>query len=135
MYVLNHYWLKSLYFMHKLLATCLLLFGLSSACTTITVDPDTPIPTVRYQNDIAPIIAANCGQPGCHGTERTERFNLLSYSELSGLVVPNKPHNSKLYNVIRLYDGNAMPPKPYDPLSDTQIGQIYIWILQGATDN
>ena len=119
--------------MHKLLAIVLLI-GLTYSCTTL-VQSDAAIPTVSYQKDIAPIILANCGQSNCHGSDNTRRFNLLSYSELSRLVVPNQPHNSRLYNVIRLYDDNAMPPKSYDPLSDTQIGQIYIWILQGATEN
>ncbi len=120
--------------MHKLLSITLLL-GLSISCTTITVEPDAPIPTVSYTNDIAPIIAANCTQSGCHGSDRPKKFSLLSYGELSQLVTPFKPHSSELYNVIRLYDGNEMPPKPADPLTDVQIGQIYVWILQGATDN
>lgn len=120
--------------MHKLFLATLLL-GLLSACTTL-VEPTAEVPTVSYQKDIAPIIASNCGQPGCHGDSQTESFNLLSYAELSRLVEANKPHNSRLYNVIRLYTGgNAMPPPPNQPLSDTQIGQIYVWILQGATDN
>ena len=122
--------------MHKLFRMALLLIGSASSCTTITVGPDAPVPTVSYQHDIAPIIAANCAQPGCHGTERTERFNLLSYEAISQLVEPNKPHNSELYEVIRLYSGEkAMPPQPNEPLTDTQITQIYIWILQGATNN
>lgn len=120
--------------MHKTLSLILLICLLDS-CTTITVEPDAPIPTLSYKKDIAPIIASNCGQSGCHGAERTEKFNLLSYSSLSGLVQPNQPHNSSLYNVIRLYDSGAMPPSPNNPLSDVQIAQIYVWILQGATDN
>ncbi len=119
--------------MHKLLPIALLI-GLSSSCTT-TVEPDASVPTVSYLKDIAPIIAANCAQPGCHGPEQTEKFNLLSYSALSSLVTPYKPHNSELYNVIRLYEGGVMPPKPNDPISDFQIVQIYVWILQGATEN
>ena len=120
--------------MRNLFATALLL-GLASSCTT-TVQPDVAIPTVSYQHDIAPIIAANCAQSGCHGSERTEKFNLLSYTALSRLVTPNQPHNSELYEVIRLYSGEkAMPPSPNEPLTDSQIGQIYVWILQGATEN
>ncbi len=121
--------------MRTLFVTALLTMGLVSSCTT-TVQPDAAIPTVSYQQDIAPIIAANCAQSGCHGAERTESFNLLSYAALSRLVVPDKPHSSQLYEVIRLYSGEkAMPPSPNEPLTDTQIGQIYVWILQGATEN
>lgn len=121
--------------MQKLFSTLLLVIVLANACTTITVEPDAPIPTVSYQQDIAPIIASNCGQSGCHGTESTEKFNLLSFAALSKLVEPNQPHKSELYNVIRIYDNGAMPPPPNAPLSDVQIGQIYVWILQGATNN
>lgn len=122
-------------FMRTLLVIPLFV-TLVTACTTISVEPTADIPTVSYKNDIAPIIVSNCTQSGCHGTERTEKFNLLSYGQLSRLVEPNKPHSSELYNVIRLYSGEeAMPPKPNLPLTDAQIGQIYIWILQGATDN
>jgi hypothetical protein len=124
----------SIHRMNKLLSIAALIW-LSASCTTITVDPEAVIPTVSYKNDVAPIIAANCGQSGCHGTDRTEQFNLLSYSALSKLATPNEPHNSDLYNVIRKYDAGAMPPSPNNPLSDVQIGQIYVWILQGATDN
>lgn len=122
--------------MHKLLAITLLLIGSAPSCTTIAIEPDAPVPTVSYQQDVAPIIAANCAQTGCHGPENAEGPNLLSYTALSGFVVPNKPHSSRLYNVIRLYDGSSvMPPKPNQPLSDVQLGQIYVWISQGATDN
>lgn len=122
-------------FMRTLLVISLFV-TLVYACTTISVEPTADIPTVSYKNDIAPIIVSNCTQSGCHGTERTEKFNLLSYGQLSRLVEPNKPHSSELYNVIRLYSGEeAMPPKPNLPLTDAQIGQIYVWILQGATDN
>ena len=121
--------------MYKFPAMLLLMLGGLVSCNTITVTPDNPVPNVSYQNDIAPIIAANCGQSGCHGAENTEKFNLLSYSKLSRLVEPNQPHKSELYNVIRLYGGGAMPPEPNLPLSDVQITQIYVWILQGATDN
>jgi len=120
--------------MNKLLIA-LLFTGLAVACTTV-MEPTADIPTVSYKNDIAPIIASNCAQSGCHGAERTEQFNLLSYAELAKLTVPDKPRQSSLYEVIRLYSGEkAMPPKPAEPLSDAQIGQIYIWILQGATNN
>lgn len=121
--------------MHFTKLSVLLPAFLFGACYSIQVDPDNPVPTVGYEQDIAPIIAANCGQSGCHGPERTHKFNLLSHSSLYELVTPYKPHDSELYNVIRLYSGGVMPPKPNDPLSDEQIGKIYVWILQGATDN
>ena len=120
--------------MPKLLLLTLLLLSLVASCTTQTA-LDSTVPTVSYTNDIAPIIAANCAQPGCHGSERPEKFSLLDYVELASLVTPYKPHSSELYQVIRLYEGDAMPPAPNAPLSDAQIAQIYVWILQGAPFN
>ena len=120
--------------MQKLFFLALLASGFLFACTT-TVEPSAAIPTVSYSKDIAPIIAGNCGQSGCHGADQTAKFNLLSYNEISRLVTPDKPHSSDLYNIIRTYGDGAMPPAPNDPLTDEQIGMIYVWILQGATEN
>lgn len=112
----------------------LLSTGIFFACTT-TVEPDAAIPTVSYSKDIAPIIAGNCAQSGCHGTDRPRKISLLTYQELSRLVTVNQPHSSQLYNLVRTYGDGAMPPSPNNPLTDTQIAMIYTWILQGATDN
>lgn len=121
--------------MHKFFLTALLA-ACGWSCTKVVDATDVDVPTISYQNDIAPLIAANCTQSGCHGDVQTEEFNLLSYGAVNRLVSPGKPHSSELYEVIRLYSGEkAMPPKPNQPLSDYQIGQIYVWILQGALDN
>lgn len=120
--------------MPKLLLLTLLTFSLLASCTTKT-ELDSSVPTVSYANDIAPIIAANCGQPGCHGSKHPEKFSLIDYVELARIVTPYKPNSSELYQVIRLYEGNVMPPSPNNPLTDTQIAQIYVWILQGAPLN
>ncbi|TNE49104.1 MAG: hypothetical protein EP344_18405 [Bacteroidetes bacterium] len=108
-----------------------------SACTT-QVDPTADLPVISYQTDISPIISANCAlDSGCHGGN-SEEILLLTYDELINNcgVAAGKPHQSDLYKVIRLYTGEkAMPPKPNAPLTDEQIGMIYLWILQGAQDN
>ncbi len=105
------------------------------ACTT-TIEPADNLPVVSFQSDISPILAANCAlADGCHGSSGGE-FPLVTYDQVSRYVNAGDPYNSKLYESIRAYAGEgAMPPKPNSPLSDQQIGQIYVWILQGATDN
>ena len=120
--------------MQKLFFLLLLCSGLFFACTT-SVELDPAVPTVSYSKDIAPIIAGNCAQRGCHGTENPRKFSLTSYGELSRLTTAGKPHGSELYNVIRTYGDGAMPPSPNNALTDNQIGLIYVWILQGANDN
>ncbi len=112
-----------------------LLFG-AAACTTSIVPSDPDIPVVSYQADITPILSANCNlADGCHGSGSGE-FPLVTHADVLRYVQPGDPYNSPIYDVIRRYTGEkAMPPKPSDPLTDTQIAQIYVWILQGAADN
>ena len=109
-----------------------------ASCTTEPVDPTADLPVISYQTDISPIISANCAlASGCHGGN-SEEFLLLSYDDVIKHceVTPGKPHDSELYRVIRLFGGEkAMPPKPNVPLTDEQIGTIYLWILQGAKNN
>lgn len=117
-----------------------LLAGLAflSSCITQQVDPTADLPNISYQTDISPIISANCAYSGCHDGGGNELFSLATYDELirhSG-VKAGKPHDSRLYDVIRQYTGeSAMPPSPNEPLSDEQIATIYVWILQGAKNN
>lgn len=118
----------------RLFSWLFLLLG-ASACTTSIVPADPDIPVVSYQTDISPIIAANCAlADGCHDGN-SDLAPLLTHSDLLRYVKPGDPYNSSLYTVIRSYTSDqAMPPKPSDPLTDKQIAQIYVWILQGATD-
>jgi hypothetical protein len=93
---------------------------------------------VSYSTDIQPIIISNCTQSGCHGSNHSEEFKLLTYNDLIKHtdVKAGSPQSSKLYNVIRTYNSeNIMPRKPYDPLTEKQIQLIYVWIGQGALNN
>ncbi len=117
--------------------TILLLATLGFAACVTEVEPTADIPPVGYQRDIAPLISANCAVPACHDGSGEEE-SLIGYDNLMkhGGVRPGDAHGSELYEVVRLYIGErAMPPAPYPPLSDEQIGLIYIWILQGAKNN
>jgi hypothetical protein len=111
------------------------LLGLSF-CTT-KVDPTADIPVVSFNTDVLPVLSANCALSGCHNGGNGELGSLLSYNDVIsyGHVKAGDAHGSNLYKVCNLYVGNVMPPKPSDPLSDEQIGLIYVWILQGAKDN
>lgn len=124
--------------MHRFILFQLLLTAVVlSSCSVQQVDPTADIPTLSFQQDISPIISANCALSGCHDGNGQEHA-LLSYEDVLsyGEVTPSKPHDSKIYEVIRLYSGEeAMPPAPNQALSDQQIGAIYVWILQGAHDN
>lgn len=125
--------------MYNTVTLRLLLFGLVflSACIRQPVDPTADLPVISYQMEVSPIISANCALSGCHAANDRE-FPLTNYDEVmeNCSVTPGKPHDSELYEVIRLYTGErAMPPTPNEPLTDEQIGTIYVWILQGAKNN
>lgn len=116
-----------LWYMKPIRFMLILLFAGAFACTT-KVEPDPDLPVVSYHSDIAPIINSNCTlNSECHGGQ-------LNYNDLREWVQPGDPYNSELYKIIRSYT-QGMPPKPNNPLTDEQIAQIYVWILQGATDN
>jgi hypothetical protein len=107
-----------------------------SYCTT-KVDPTADIPVVPYSTDVSPIISANCASPSCHDGSG-HLFPLLTYDDVMNYcsVKSGDAHGSGLYQVIKSYiPGTVMPPKPNDPLTDAQIGSIYVWILQGAKNN
>lgn len=120
----------------RLLLTVSLLTGMT-ACTVQQVDPTADIPIISYQSDISLIMSTQCAVSGCHDGSSGELGSLLTYDDVMryGGVEPGKPHNSRLYNTIRRYVGNVMPPAPNQPLSDEQIAAIYVWILQGAHNN
>ena len=90
------------------------------------------LPDLTYEADIKIIINSNCGMSGCHGSDASSEFSLLSYEQLmeEADVKPGEPNDSKLYEVITDNGYDRMPPE--GPLSDIDIKKIYIWILKGA---
>jgi len=101
---------------------------------------------VYFEEELYPVLLANCTNSGCHDTEsQTASVDLSSYEALiqSDIVNLSEPVNSKLYQVIRgpvQQNGNKnssvsqMPPAPAQPLSDRIQAQVLNWIRQGARD-
>ncbi|MFM1912814.1 MAG: hypothetical protein RIR51_652, partial [Bacteroidota bacterium] len=120
---------------------------------TQTCSPD----TVYFEQSILPLIVSNCAMSGCHDAKsQVEGYNYSNYAGIRRSVNISSPENSKLYRV--LFDGGGeydddskfginnptlhagldnhrMPPKPMDPLNDTQKSTILKWIKQGALNN
>jgi uncharacterized membrane protein len=101
---------------------------------------------VSYQNDIQPILNANCIQ--CHGTDHPAASVVLtSYDSVMSakvtkwkkpIIVAGNPSESWLY----LRTGTTqphfrMPPDTLSmtPLTDQQLELIGKWIQQGAKNN
>jgi hypothetical protein len=95
--------------------------------------PDVPLtPVLTFNQDVQSIILNNCATTGCHDRSGEGR-RLVTYAEVMHYVTPDKPYQSKLFNVITRLSFNRMPPKGL--MSDEQIKVIYIWVLQGAKEN
>lgn len=103
------------------------------APATATPAPAEDDGRLKFSRDIAPILLANCA--GCHNAEqRKGKFDITSYkklmdgSEQEKVVVPGKPEESKL---VELVETRAMP-KGQRKLADAAIDKITAWVKQGA---
>lgn len=95
-------------------------------------------PIISYTNDVAPIILNNCATAGCHASSSGghDHRPLETYNQVMHYVnyTGKDAMKSELMNVITTLNfDKAMPPS--QPLPETQLKIIYIWILQGAKDN
>lgn len=93
---------------------------------------------VSFIQDVAPIFKENCF--GCHGSKNPK--GKLDMTKLEALrkggtkddpVVPGKPDESHLVDVLKATDASRMPPKETgNPLTADKIAIIERWIAQGA---
>lgn len=117
-----------------------LVLALTVLATPIT-QAQAPRPrgqTVSFIQDIAPIFKENCF--GCHGTKNPK--GKLDMTKLETLrkggtkddpVVPGKPGESHLIDVLKATDATRMPPKEAgNALPAEKIALIERWIAQGA---
>ena len=108
----------------------LVLFVLLPSCRH---EPVIPAQQVSFSQDVLPVLAGNCAEPGCHGGKH---HSLMTYSSVIKKVTPGDPHNSEIYQYITAQPpARVMPIPPNPPLQPAQIDIIYVWILQGAKDN
>lgn len=93
---------------------------------------------VDFARDIEPLLAEHCLD--CHGPEKSKsslrvdrRASLLRGGEhLVPALVPGKPHESFLLEVIRGDDLELRMPPKGNPLTKTQIDLLSRWIKSGA---
>ncbi len=131
--VANHGWLA------------LIVLTTWAACPIHAEEPAKPEPTkpaaVSYHRDVRPIFQAKC--QGCHqpakaggSLDMTAFKSLLKGgdSELAS-VVPGKPDDSHLVELITPTDGEAAMPQGQKPLETSEIEIIRRWIAEGAIDD
>ena len=125
--------------MTRLLSIVLAL--LSVALVSPSASAQTPKPgggQVSFIQDVAPIFKENCF--GCHGSKNPK--GKLDMTKLETLrkggtkddpVVPGKPDESHLVDVLKATDASRMPPKETgNALAADKIAIIEKWISQGA---
>jgi len=98
--------------------------------------------TISYYEHIRPFLQAKC--QGCHQPAKsksdyvmTEVAKLIAGGEEGKAVIPSKPAESYLIELVTLQKGEKrpeMPPKE-DPLTAHELKLITKWIAQGAKDD
>ncbi len=98
-----------------------------------TITKPTVESEITFSKDILPIFETSC--VGCHGGQNPQAGLTINDHEflLSGkFVIPQKPDESSIYQVISGISEKQMPPKPLPPLEEEQVELIKQWIAQGA---
>ncbi len=93
---------------------------------------------ISFINDIAPILKENCF--ACHDAKKRKgKFDMSTYESFrkggdkEDPIVPGKPDESHLIDVLTAKDNSRMPPKEAgDLLPKEKIALIEQWILEGA---
>jgi hypothetical protein len=90
--------------------------------------------TISFSRQVQPLLEQRC--QACHSSETAAGKLVLSgYERLaaSGVVVPGRPDESRLWQVLR--GDKPVMPKAGPPLSHDEVEVIRAWIAQGAADD
>jgi hypothetical protein len=126
-----------LYWLHVGLAICLGIV-LGSKKTTVGQSPKLADHPISFINDVAPILKENCF--ACHDAKKRKgKLDMTSYETFrkggtkEDPIVPGKPDESLIIDMLTAKDNSRMPPKEVgEPLSKAKIDVIEKWIAEGA---
>jgi DNA-binding beta-propeller fold protein YncE len=107
-------------------------------------DATPPAKPVSFIKDVAPILKENCY--ACHDAKKhSGKLEMISYAKLrqggedDDPIVPGKPDDSLMIELLTTDSGKRMPPPPKDKVSPSdgalppaKIAVIKRWIEQGA---
>ncbi|MCG8599084.1 MAG: DUF1549 domain-containing protein [Verrucomicrobiales bacterium] len=98
--------------------------------------------TVSYYEHIRPVFQAKC--QGCHQPAKakseyimTDVASLIKGGETDKAIIPGKPDESYLLELVVAHEGEKhpeMPPKE-EPLTDYEVKLVKKWVTQGAKDD
>ena len=120
------------------LASLLCLFGTVGIADDAPKQADQP---VSYYEQVRPIFQARC--QGCHQPAKSNGdYVMTDFARMvkggeseEAAIVPGKPDESYLFQLITPTDGQAEMPKGDKPLSQPEIDLIRQWISQNAQDD
>ena len=120
------------------IASLLCLFCTVGVADDAAESSDKP---VSYYEQVRPIFQAHC--QGCHQPAKSNGdYVMTDFARLveggeseEAAVVPGKPDESYLFQLIVPTDGEAEMPKGEKPLSKAEIDLVRRWISQGAADD
>ncbi|TXT37890.1 MAG: WD40 repeat-containing protein [Planctomycetota bacterium] len=126
-------------FRHRSVVACLGFIGLSAGATLFAADPATD--AVSFDKQVRLILQANC--QGCHQPAKAGgQYVMTDFAKLvkggetgAAAIVPGKPAESSLIQLITPKDGKAEMPKGKAPLTAAEIEILSKWIAQGAKDD
>jgi WD40 repeat protein/mono/diheme cytochrome c family protein len=132
--------IRSLGFCVALAAAAIFISQAYSTAEEPANEPAKPA-AVSYFKDIRPIFQANCH--GCHQPAKAGgSLDMLAFASLlkggeseTAAVVPGKPDESHLIELITPADGEAAMPQGKKPLADAEIALIRRWVEEGAKDD
>jgi hypothetical protein len=98
-----------------------------------------PDSNVSFQQHVQPWLRLSCSYAGCHSDEymaggrRITEYYTLFESANTGLVIPDKPDNSVLCQML---EGKVIHTGyPYWKINDNQKKGIRLWVAEGAKNN
>src|SRR5258708_4667766 len=116
----------------------ILLFLLLMTPQAAVAQPPAAKGPVSFVNDVAPILKENCF--GCHDAKKRKgKLDMTTYENFrkggdkEDPVVPGKPEDSHILDLLTAKDNSRMPPKDSgNALAKEKIAVIEQWIKEGA---
>jgi len=134
----------------RIIFGCVLLTLFHQALPVTSLRGDEPTETnspadsklISFHRDVRPIFSRHCY--GCHqGAKQLGSYVMTEFDRLlaggeseSPAIIPGKPDDSYLVELITPVDGHAeMPNEPFPSLNEVEIDMVRKWIAEGASND
>jgi hypothetical protein len=115
----------------------MLVLLLLAAPETAFAQPPAKPAAVSFINDVAPILKESCF--ACHDAKKRKgKLDMTTYESFrkggdkDDPIVPGKPEDSLVIDLLTAKNTARMPPKELDPLPKEKVAVIQQWIKEGA---